>query len=867
VATDVISLDLQRTIRLLPGYDPFAQAGDCWFDEEAARHHIEFVEACCTHVKGELAGKPLLLEPWQKAIFANLYGWKRPDGTRRYRECLVFIPRGNGKTILAAALVCDGLYLEEEPGAELYSSAAESDQARLCFGVVTGMIRNEPEMERRAELFKYSIVVGDKSYKALTAQAGSKHGFNVQLLVNDELHAHKTPELTEVLMTGTGKRRQPLVVHLTTSDYEREGSICNEKHDYATKVRDGLIEDPAFLPVIYEATKEDDWTDPKVWCLAGDTKLYAKLPKGETVCTVRELVHSLDLKGVRLWDGERWVKVLGTSKAAATDAKVRLRLRSGQRISCTAHHQWPTQRGKMRADELAIGDALLYARLPESEQMEPQHIPSSLGWLIGLYLAEGSKTKEGWKVGVRRKLQFAGCASELDRWQVRMTTIVGAYHGTVHGHSYGNRCAVIVESPVVQAIVDQYVGGSNAHNKYLKPRTWRRSNAFLQEIVEGYLEGDAHYEQRTDRHRLGFCRNYRLADTLRTLAARLGAQCRIVTSFAETEDKRRPIYRGEWRWQRSSHANAKHDGEIVAIESSSARDFWHLGVENTSGLFALASGVLSYNSKANPNLGVSVPLEYLERECQRAKDDASYENTFKRLHLNIRTEQAFRLIQMDKWDANADAPEIPDNAPVYVALDLASVEDMASLVVVHDDGEQFSVQPHYWCPEVQVRNLEAKGEPTYATWVRQGLLTATPGNSIDVRAIRQRVLEIADRYDIRALAYDPWNATAFATSLAEEDGLPMVEHRQGTVSMNEPTKQLVSQMLERKLRHGGHPILRWNASNLAAKADPSGNLRPDKGASKGKIDGAVALIMALGRAVGNASPDADHYETHEVRSI
>lgn len=115
------------------------------------------------------------------------------------------------------------------------------------------MIRNVPEMDKRAELYKYSIGGGDKSYKALSAEAGSKHGFSPQLVVNDELHAHRTPELTEVLMTGTLKRRQPLVVHLTTSDYEREGSICNDKHDYACKVRDGLIHDPAFLPVIYEA--------------------------------------------------------------------------------------------------------------------------------------------------------------------------------------------------------------------------------------------------------------------------------------------------------------------------------------------------------------------------------------------------------------------------------------------------------------------------------------------------------------------------------------------------------------------------------------------------------------------------------------
>ena len=274
MSTAVLTTDLKETIRLLPGYDPYDQAGDCWFDEECAQNTIAFVQACCTHVKGELAGQTIKLEPWQQAIFANLWGWKRPDGTRRYREALIFIPRGNAKTTMAAAMINVGLFLDDEPGAELYSAASERQQAHLCHEITAGMIRNEPEMDRRATIYKHSIVVGDKSYKALSAEAGTKHGFNVQMLVNDELHAQKTPELTEVLLTGMGKRRQPMAIHLTTSDYEREGSICNTKYDYACAVRDNNGDtskpgyDPAFLPVIYEASKEDDWTDPKIWAKA-----------------------------------------------------------------------------------------------------------------------------------------------------------------------------------------------------------------------------------------------------------------------------------------------------------------------------------------------------------------------------------------------------------------------------------------------------------------------------------------------------------------------------------------------------------------------------------------------------------------------
>jgi phage terminase large subunit-like protein len=271
---EVLNLDLQRIIRFIPGYDPYAQAGSCHFDEQSAAFAIDFVQECCRHVKGPKGGETIVLEPWQKAIFANLWGWKRRDGMRRYRECLVYVPRGNSKSTMAACFVCLDIFTDEEAGAELYSSAAEREQARLVFEIVTGMIHQEAELEKRAEVYKYSVVVGDRSYKAISADAGTKHGFNVQLLVNDELHAQRTPKLTEVLMTGMGKRKQPLAIHLTTADFEREGSICNTKHDYAKRVRDNSTNpdvgtnDPAFLPVLYEASTEDDWTSPEVWAKA-----------------------------------------------------------------------------------------------------------------------------------------------------------------------------------------------------------------------------------------------------------------------------------------------------------------------------------------------------------------------------------------------------------------------------------------------------------------------------------------------------------------------------------------------------------------------------------------------------------------------
>lgn len=549
MTSPTLDYELQKLIRMLPGYDPFTQGADYVFDEGRARHAIGFIQDCCTFTKGTrdgkpLAGEPFILEDWEKAIVANLFGWvHKTSGLRRYRECLLFLPRKNGKSELAAAIlvymictaagvVAPGSPLRE-PGAEFYGAAGKRDQTKYIFDPVKKMLLAEPRLHPHVQPYQHSVVVGDACYLKISSEATTEHGGSTHCAVVDELHAQPKPELVEVLQTSMASREQPLLLHVTTSDYEREGSICNDKHDYASKVRDNLVDDPAFLPVIYEASREDDWTDPKIWAMS------------------------------------------------------------------------------------------------------------------------------------------------------------------------------------------------------------------------------------------------------------------------------------------------------------------------------------------NPNLGVSVRLEHLERECKRAQADPGYENTFKRLHLNIRTEQAFRLIPLHLWDACDQPVDIPAGASVVIGLDGASVKDMASVVVCYDDGERFHFRPFFWCPNKQVRDLEAQGNHTYAKWVNQGFLYASPGNSIDHRAIRKEINDLAAEYDVQEVAFDPDNLRQLATELLEEDGIQMVEHRQGSRSMNEPMKLLVRMILDKRICHGGHPILRWNMANLAAKKDSYENIHPDKAESGGKIDGAVGAIMAIGRADAMIMGES-FYEEHGV---
>jgi len=532
--------ELRTDILRLPGYDPQATAAGAWFDDAAAQRAIDFFAQCLTHIEGELAGRPFLLEPWQRGIIANLFGWRRKDRfgreRRRYREALIFVPRKNGKTPLVAGIGLYYLFCDPLRGQQNYIGAATREQAGLMFRYCKGMVFNEPHLQRRCSIHggrapggqSQSIVMDAKAsfLKIVSGEDTAGHGKTMDFGALDEVHEHRTRALYEQFRTSMASANKPdgLLVMATTADFARE-SVCNEVYDYACKVRDGIVDDPAFLPVIYEAAKDDDWQSPEVW------------------------------------------------------------------------------------------------------------------------------------------------------------------------------------------------------------------------------------------------------------------------------------------------------------------------------------------ARANPNLGVSVSMEYMERESRRAKDEPSYENEFKRLHLNIRTEQSVRLIPMNQWDACGAPfdPAILEGRPCIGGLDLATVKDLAAFSLVfppEETGGEYYILCWAWCPrEEMLARVRARRVP-YDHWEREGILMPTETYSTDYEAIRAFINGLRDRYQIQEICFDPWNAKHLCcTELQDQDGFTMVEVRQGYTSLNEPTKFLLRLLADGRLRHGGNPMLRWMAANTAAKTDPAGNLKPDKAASAEKIDGIVATITALARAM------------------
>lgn len=504
------------------GYDPVATAGNCEWDGDAANKAIRFFNIALTHTKGKWAGRPFELEPWQDAAIRTLFGWKRADGSRRYRTSFWFLPRKNGKSAIAAGIANYVLLCDGEAEAECYCAASDREQASLVFKAAASMLRSNDRLAKRVKIRDSlrRIIYKDSFLRAIPANEGGSHGFNAHLIVGDELHTWPNRDFYDTLHTSTGAREQPLEVYITTAGHDQT-SICHEVYQRAKAIRDGDVDDPSFLPVIYEASPDSDWKDPA---------------------------------------------------------------------------------------------------------------------------------------------------------------------------------------------------------------TWRA---------------------------------------------------------------------------------------------------------------------------ANPNLGVSIREDYIADECSKAVENPAYENTFRRLHLNQWTQQENRWLQIHHWDACATTEgEIDDAEPIWCGLDLSKTTDFTAFVSVTPQGSGYKCHGHYWVPSQRIEYLERKHNIPLGQWVAAGWVTACDGASIEYGPVHRHIIDEAKRCDVRAIGFDPYNAHATRVHLEEEHGLPMVEMRQGMITLSSPSKTLERLVLDHNLDHSGDPVLRWMADNVAVKVDENGNIRPVKtvGGNYRHIDGIVALIMAIGQA-------------------
>lgn len=257
--------------------------------------------------------------------------------------------------------------------------------------------------------------------------------------------------------------------------------------------------------------------------------------------------------------------------------------------------------------------------------------------------------------------------------------------------------------------------------------------------------------------------------------------------------------------------------------------------------------------KSNPSLGETIGMDKVEAACESAKQNPGEENSFRQLRLNQWVKQAVRWMPMDKWDACAFPvnEEMLEGRVCYGGLDLSSTTDLTSFCLVfppEDEAEPYYVLPYFWVPEDTLELRVKRDHVPYDLWNRQGYLETTEGNVVHYGYIEKFIERLGERFNIRDIAFDRWGATQMSQDL-ENMGFTVVPMGQGFASMSPPTKELMKLTLERKIAHGGHPVLRWNMDNIFIRTDPAGNIKADKAKSTEKIDGAIAMIMALDRAI------------------
>lgn len=278
--------------------------------------------------------------------------------------------------------------------------------------------------------------------------------------------------------------------------------------------------------------------------------------------------------------------------------------------------------------------------------------------------------------------------------------------------------------------------------------------------------------------------------------------------------------------------------------------------------------------KANPNFGISISEDFLLARQRDAMQSATKQATFRTKHLNEWVGAKNAWLNMLRWKEAPARKSLADleGRPCFMGLDLASKIDIAGSLLVfppHADDPHWHVHGRYYLPESRVIEELDSNTARYREFDALGLMTLTDGEVIEFEVIKEDLREFAGRFDLQAVGYDPWQATQLAQEM-ELEGLPMVEIRQTVQNLSEPMKELESLILQRKLAHGDCPVLTWMASNVVAKMDVKDNIYPNKERPENKIDGIVALIIALARAISVERADdsiSDHILKHGIRTL
>ncbi|HGA1150857.1 TPA: terminase large subunit [Streptococcus suis] len=275
--------------------------------------------------------------------------------------------------------------------------------------------------------------------------------------------------------------------------------------------------------------------------------------------------------------------------------------------------------------------------------------------------------------------------------------------------------------------------------------------------------------------------------------------------------------------------------------------------------------------RANPSLGHTIGIDRVREAYQQALDNPAEENIFKQLRLNMWTSSSVAWIPEHVYAKGNDPIQYENlkGRSCYAGLDLSSTSDITAFVLVFPprfEEENYIVLPYFWLPEDTLELRCRRDHVLYDVWERQGYIKTTEGNVVHYGFIEKFIEDLSEIYHIKEIAYDRWNATQMVQNL-EGMGLTMVPFGQGYKDMSPPSKELYKLMMEGKIQHGGHPVLKWMGQNVVMRQDPAGNIKPDKEKSVEKIDGIVSLIMGLDRCIRHQTDGGSVYDERGILSF
>ncbi|HEL2325340.1 TPA: terminase large subunit [Streptococcus suis] len=275
--------------------------------------------------------------------------------------------------------------------------------------------------------------------------------------------------------------------------------------------------------------------------------------------------------------------------------------------------------------------------------------------------------------------------------------------------------------------------------------------------------------------------------------------------------------------------------------------------------------------RANPSLGHTIGIDRVREAYQQALDNPAEENVFKQLRLNMWTSSSVAWIPEHVYAKGNDPIQYEGlkGRSCYAGLDLSSTSDITAFVLVFPprfEEENYIVLPYFWLPEDTLELRCRRDHVLYDVWERHGYIKTTEGNVVHYGFIEKFIEDLSEIYHIKEIAYDRWNATQMVQNL-EGMGLTMVPFGQGYKDMSPPSKELYKLMMEGKIQHGGHPVLKWMGQNVVMRQDPAGNIKPDKEKSVEKIDGIVALIMGLDRCIRHQTDEGSVYDERGILSF